>query len=132
MIKVKLAGCLVVLLIIVIIPTFSIFSQSLSGIDLKWLEKRERSLKWGRDPFLMPQGGPDGQQIKEESPETPLALSAIIYREGRGIAIINNKIMRVGDIMDKIELIRIMEDRVILKGPRGEEELKVNKFATER
>lgn len=123
---------LILPLMLLIMPALSVFAQSLSGVDLKWLEERERLSKWGRDPFLAPQEKQYGSRAKEEIPEAPLALSAIIYREGRGIAIINNKIMRVGDILDKMELVRIMEDRVILKGPKGEEELKVNKFALER
>lgn len=109
-----------------------LFAQSLSGTDLKWLQERERTSKWGRDPFLIPQERQEAPQAKEELEETPLSLSAIIYREGRGIAIINNKILRVGDIIDKMQLIGIMEDRVILKGPREVKELTVNKFALER
>lgn len=122
----------VILLSLLITPTSSSLAQSLSGRDLKWLEERERSSKWGRDPFLVPQERQETPQAKEELQETPLSLSAIIYREGRGIAIVNNKIMRVGDIIDKMQLIGIMEDRVILKGPMEVKELKVNKFALER
>ncbi|MEK6576864.1 MAG: hypothetical protein AABZ05_04635 [Nitrospirota bacterium] len=128
----KLGLFLSAFLILLMVPDHQGFAQSLSGLDTRWLEERDRSLKWGRDPFLIPQEKVDISKGKEEVLGPHLSLSAIIYRDGSGIAIINNKIMRVGDVIEKMELTGIMEDRITLRGPGGEEELRVNKFALER
>ena len=123
---------LAIFLLLLLIPDHQVFAQSLSGLDTRWLEERDRSSKWGRDPFHIPQEKVDIPKGKEEDLGPKLSLSAIIYRDGSGIAIINNKIMRVGDVIEKMELTGIMEDRVTLRGPGGGEELRVNKFALER
>ncbi len=128
----KLGLFLSAFLILFTVPDHQGFAQSLSGLDTRWLEERDRSLKWGRDPFFIPQEKVDIPKGKEEVLGPRLSLSAIIYRNGSGIAIINNKIMRVGDVIEKMELTGIMEDRVTLRGPGGEEEIRVNKFALER
>ncbi len=123
---------LTIFLILLLIPDHQGFAQSLSGLDTRWLEERDRSSKWGRDPFHIPQEKVDVPKGKEEDLGPKLSLSAIIYRDGSGIAIINNRIMRVGDVIEKMELTGIMEDRVTLRGPGGEEEVRVNKFAVQR
>lgn len=103
-------------------------AQSLSEINTQWLERQENALQWGRDPFSLP-GPSTGSAI---STEGDFHLSAIIYREGRGVAIINNKILRKGDMIEGRRITEIMEDRVILQGIAGEKELRVNKFVLGR
>ncbi|MEK7872111.1 MAG: hypothetical protein AAB244_07005 [Nitrospirota bacterium] len=125
-------GLFLSVFLVLLVPDYQIFAQSLSGLDTRWLEERDRFSKWGRDPFHIPQEKVDIPKGKEEDLGLKLSLSAIIYRDGSGIAIINNKIMRVGDVIEKMELTGIMEDRVTLRGPGGGEELRVNKFALER
>ncbi len=104
-------------------------AQLLSEINTQWLERQEKALQWGRDPFALP---------SRPSPSAGMAadgefqLSAIIYRAGRGVAIINNKILRKGDMIEGRRVTEILEDRVVLQGAAGEKELRVNKFVLGR
>ena len=108
-------------------PTF-LRAQSLSEINIQWLERQERALQWGRDPFALP-GQSAGTGLATDG---EFHLSAIIYREGRGVAIINNKILRKGDMIEGRRIAEILEDRVVLQGAAGEKELRVNKFVLGR
>lgn len=103
--------------------TGSLFAQSLSDINLDWLERQEKYHQWGRDPFVLPSNS--GEPGKEGG----LRLSAIIYRKNAGVAIINNRILRKGDQIDGKEVAQILEDRVILRDSSGDRELQVNKFS---
>lgn len=104
-------------------PTF-LRAQPMSEINTEWLERQERSLQWGRDPFAIP-GRSTGAGMGTDG---EFYLSAIIYRSGRGLAIINNKILRKGDMIEGKRIKEIFEDRVVLQGGSGEKELRVNKF----
>lgn len=100
--------------------------QSLSDLNLEWLKKKEEALRWGRDPFMLPEKQPgDGGK---EAASGEFRLSAIIYRAGRGVAIINNRIVRVGDVIEEMQVAEIQQDRVILKSASGNTELRVNRF----
>ena len=103
-------------------------AQPLSEINTQWLERQEKALQWGRDPFALP--GPSAGAGMATDGE--FHLSAIIYRAGRGVAIINNKILRKGDIIEGRRITEILEDRVVLQGAAGEKELRVNKFVLGR
>jgi hypothetical protein len=103
-------------------------AQPLSEINTQWLERQERALQWGRDPFALPSPSA-GAGI---STDGEFHLSAIIYRAGRGVAIINNKILRQGDMIEGKRIAEIWEDRVVLKSAAGEKELRVNKFVLGR
>ena len=104
--------------------------QALSDLNLEWLKKKEQALRWGRDPFLLPEKQP-GQGGKE-AVEGEFRLSAIIYRAGRGVAIINNRIVRVGDVIEEMKVAEIRQDRVILRSAAGNKELRVNRFVLSR
>ena len=104
--------------------------RALSDINLEWLKKKEQALRWGRDPFLLPEKQP-GQGGKE-AVEGEFRLSAIIYRAGRGVAIINNRIVRVGDVIEEMKVAEIRQDRVILRSAAGNKELRVNRFVLSR
>lgn len=116
--------CEILLLILLGLP-YPLFAQSLSDINLDWLERQENYKQWGRDPFDLPsaQGG------EESGTEGGLKLSAIIYRKNRGVAIINDRILRKGDRIGGKEIARILADRVILRDGSGERELLVNRFS---
>jgi len=102
-------------------------AQYLSEINTEWLERQEKALQWGRDPFALP--GPAAPGV---STDGEFHLSAIIYRAGHGVAIINNKILRRGDMIEGRRVAGIFQDRVLLQGPAGEKELRVNKFVLGR
>jgi hypothetical protein len=108
--------------------TPSLRAQPLSEINMPWLERQEKALQWGRDPFALPSQSP-GAGITTDG---EFHLSAIIYRAGRGVAIINNKILRKGDTIEGRRITEILEDRVVLQGAAGEKELRVNKFVLGR
>ena len=86
-------------------------------------EKQDLALEWGRDPFaLPPSSGGTGAKGDGE-----FLLSAIIFHPGGGAAIINNKILRQGDMIEGRRIMTILKDRVVLRGAAGEKELLVNK-----
>lgn len=100
--------------------------QALSDLNLEWLKKKEQALQWGRDPFVLPTKGERGEG--EQGAGSEFRLSAIIYRNGRGVAIINNRIVRVGDVIEEMKVAEIRQDRVILRSASGNKELRVNRF----
>ncbi|MEK7448617.1 MAG: hypothetical protein AAB019_03930 [Planctomycetota bacterium] len=83
--------------------------------------------EWGPDPFQPP--GLKPKSFKVESPkidktnlppvrsdEPPgLTLTGILYQPDRQTAIINNRVMRIGDIIDNAEIIEIQNNRVIFQ-----------------
>jgi hypothetical protein len=100
--------------------------SALSDLNLNSLEKKEEALRWGRDPFVLPDQG----RVKKEKEghQDEFRLSAIIYREGNGVAIINDKIVRTGDVLGGMRVGDIHQDRVILNGTSGEKVLRVDQF----
>ena len=102
-----------------------LYAQSLSDINLDWLERQEKYRQWGRDPFVIS----SARAGEESGKEGGLRLSAIIYRKNSGVAIINNHILRKGDRIDGKEVAQIFEDRVILRDGNGDRELRVNQFS---
>mgnify|MGYP003444586841 FL=1 len=78
--------------------------KSLLDVNLNGLEKNESRYKWGSDPFFMPgmQKGKEGAAKIDG-----MTLNGVIRRNGSGIAIINNRIMRKGDAIAGKRLIEI-------------------------
>lgn len=110
-------------------------ASAMSDVNVEWLDRIQKSERWGRDPFNHPKpaaipteasGGPSARSGLE------LTLSAIIYGEGRGLAIINNQILRVGDRVGNKEVVEIKPDRVILRDEAGDEDLRVKSFTLGR
>ncbi len=101
--------------------------KSLLDVNLNGLEKNESRYKWGSDPFLMPgmQKGKEGAAKIDG-----MTLNGVIRRNGSGIAIINNRIMRKGDAIAGKRLIEILVDRVILSDGDERIELMVEKFSS--
>jgi hypothetical protein len=95
--------------------------ESLLDRDLHPLPK-PRS-RWGRDPFLL-------NRAEERKPENTgnLALSAIIFREGGGAAIINDQIVRLGDTIGEGVVTAILSDRVLVQERGRVLELRVEPF----
>jgi hypothetical protein len=95
-----------------------------SLIDLN-LQTSPRSAvpRWGRDPFILNKIG-----AKKEQGEDKISLSAIIFREGKGVAIINDQIVRQGDQIGGEVVSDILADRVILRGGGRVIELRVDPF----
>lgn len=96
--------------------------DGLSDLNVEWLKNRAEKERWGRDPF--------GTARKAEA--TVLTLSAILYQDGNGSAIINNQIMKVGDEIAGKRIVKILPDRVQLQGAEGITDLKVERFLLQR
>lgn len=112
-------------------PVLSAWAEdrSYSDVNLEFLEKRQRAQNWGRDPFALPEAA---SSAREDVGDQDLHLSAIIYRKGRGVAIINNQILRKGDAVGGKVVDEILQDRVVLRDASGRHELRVNRFAMGR
>jgi hypothetical protein len=101
--------------------------QSLSDINLSFLKQRKGSMDWGRDPFVLPVPSGEPQQVMNEM-EKPFSLSAIIYNNGAGTAIINGRILRKGDQIEGMEVGEVHPDRVLLREGLRNLELRVDPF----
>jgi len=85
--------------------------------------------RWGRDPFILPEMKSSRNSIPTED---GLHLSAIIYRDGDGVAIINNRILREGDSVEGKRIEEILPDRVVLTDSTGRREIRVDQFKMDR
>ena len=120
----RLRTALTVILFILLCSAMPLFAESLSDLNLDWLELQEKFSHWGRDPFVV-----SSIQTGDESGMAGFNLTAIIYRKNSGVAIINNRILRKGDRIAGKEIAQILEDRVILRDGSGDRDLRVNKFS---
>ncbi len=103
--------------------------NSLMDVNTTGLEKNESQYKWGNDPFLVP------KNMRHKGQEGALringmVLNGIIYKSGGGVAIINNKIIKKGDIVSGKKLVEILKDRVILSDGDEKIELMVERFSS--
>ncbi len=89
--------------------------------------KRAASFMNARDPFLPPSFKETrGKEARE------LMLKAVFYRDGGGIAIVNDRILRVGDVIEGKRLATIHRDRVELEDRDGKTTLVLGRFSTAR
>jgi len=89
--------------------------QSLSG---KGKQSKEdfagyKELEWGRDPFI---GARPIHAVKTAIPESDnFRLGGIMLGDGSPTAIINQKIVRPGDVIDGAKVIKINKNSVTLE-----------------
>jgi hypothetical protein len=103
-------------------------ARSLSDVNLSFLKQRKDSMEWGRDPFVLPvRPAGEPQQVANQI-EKPFSLSAIIYNNGTGAAIINGRIVRKGDQIEGMEVSELHSDRVLLREGLRNLELRVDPF----
>jgi len=99
------------------------------GVDIVAIEPKFNAWVTGpaRDPFLLLQPvSPDASLLNTEtnSPVPTWILGAIWHQTDSRLAVINNKIYRVGDVVQEgYKLIRIEKDEVWFQGPRRNERL---------
>jgi len=89
-------------------------------IIFRKLQEETINLKVRRDPFV---AGP-AEQVEEVS-VSGLTLSAIIWDKDNPIAIINEKISKIGDKIGTNKIVEIKQDRVILNDGTKDFELKL-------
>lgn len=116
-------GLLVILALLLLVPAAGAI-EGLSDINLEWLKSRAEKERFGRNPFAF-------LSAKKKEAVT-LTVSAILYQDGRGSAIINNQILKEGDEIAGRRLVKVLPDRVQLEGADGITELKVERFLLQR
>lgn len=133
----KKSSLLIIILFGSLLFTGPVFSKeaaqnNLSLVDMNraFLEEKQRATEWGRDPFILPVRPSEQAPLNSVENETgkSFSLSAIIYREGEGAAIINRRILRRGDHIEGMKVQEILSDRVILSEGSKRMELKVDQF----
>lgn len=124
----------VILSICLLLLTLPVFSAqnapSLIDMNRAFLEEKQSAIDWGRDPFILPAPLPEQALLNrvENDAGKAFSLSAIIYRDGEGAAIINHRILRLGDRIEGMMVQEILSDRVILREGSKIMELKVDSF----
>jgi hypothetical protein len=89
--------------------------------DDKFYERLSRVaevLPLDRDPFSFAYAGPKGSR-------DGLELVGILWEDGKPTAIINRFFLKAGDSTDQFNVVRILEDRVVLRDRTGEFELRL-------
>ncbi len=82
------------------------------------LSRVAEALPLERDPFTFAYTGP-------KSSRDGLELSGILWEGEKPTAIINQAFLKVGDSTDQFSVVKILQDRVILKDHTGEFELRL-------
>jgi hypothetical protein len=77
-------------------------------------------VKWGRDPFLL-----DASNVKEHGMED-LSLNGIVSDKDNPYAIINNEVIKPGDIVSGMKVIEINEKSVVLEQNNQKHTLELN------
>ena len=91
--------------------------------DDKFYERLDRvaeTLPLARDPFSFAYTGP-------KSLRDGLELTGILWEEEKPTAIINQDFFKVGDSSGQFSVIKILQDRVVLKDRTGEFELRLKR-----
>jgi hypothetical protein len=91
------------------------------------------ALTWGRDPFALPPGiasagEPAGDESHGETAveeQATVRLTAILISGRTRLAVINERVVGVGDRVNQEEIISITPEQVILRGPFGRRVLPV-------
>lgn len=89
--------------------------------DDKFYERLSRvaeALPIDRDPFSFAYMGPKG-------PRDDLELTGILWQGDNPTAIINQAFLKVGDSNDQFSVVKILQDRVVLRDRTGEFELRL-------
>ncbi len=69
--------------------------------------------EWGRDPFL-----PQGAEVST-SGNANLTLSGIVWDDRTPLAMVNEKVLKVGDVIEGYRIIEIRPSSIVLWSPAG-------------
>jgi hypothetical protein len=100
----------------------STLSWELSDLNLTGLEQLQPP-RWGRDPFALP--------TKDEVLAGSLTLTAILYHPQSKMAIVNGRMVRVGDQIEGRQVVSIGPDHIVVREGRVTRRLEVAKFTME-
>lgn len=115
--------CLVILILFISIP---LFLSPVHGEDtsLSFTDElpptKKPDIPWGRDPFV-----PAIRGVRAPG----MRLVAIFYNKERPSAIIDNRIVYIGSVIDGQKVIDIREGHVILQGKEGRIRLEIADIA---
>ncbi|MBI3398085.1 MAG: hypothetical protein HY026_02455 [Deltaproteobacteria bacterium] len=93
--------------------------ESLSELSRMLPPKKVVSIPWGKDPFAPLVSDASAKQGS-------LRLTAIIYNEKKPSAIINSRILYIGDTLDGQKVIDITKQYVILRDSSGSYKLGID------
>ena len=83
-------------------------TQAVNDEELS-LQKEREKLNWGRDPFA-------AAKVSKEFRGANLQLKGISFgKDKKGLAFINNEIVKKGDIMGDYEVIEVEKHKVLLR-----------------
>jgi len=87
-----------------------IIAQTVNTIDVE----KYLSLEWGRDPFYRPKAAGAVAVAVQNQPEVWI-LSGILYDQKTPTAIINRKIVGIGDKIDGARIVSITRSEVVIR-----------------
>lgn len=64
-------------------------------------------------------------EAKTETPDAPLLQSVILYKGTEPRALVNGEWLRQGQTFGDLKILKIMADRVVIRGPQGRQTLKM-------
>ncbi|MBI3753900.1 MAG: hypothetical protein HY266_07675 [Deltaproteobacteria bacterium] len=99
-----------------------VIKESLSDLNRILPAKKIMNESWGRDPFAPL----TGDRLMQPA---HLELTAIIYNDKKPSAVVNHKIVFIGDAVDGQKVIDITKHYVILRGISGTYKLEIGSKA---
>lgn len=79
-----------------------------------------------RPPFGMAGNAPGASwEAKTETPNAPLLQSVILRKGAEPRALVNGEWLRTGEAFGDLKILKILADRVVIKGPQGRQTLKM-------
>lgn len=131
-------GLILCLICVVFIPAYGESLQENRGKPRLESSSEPKALtRWGRDPFYRnrPKAntGIRGGAVEEpeDTANAKFFLSAIIFQEGVGMAIINGRIVGLGDRLGQGMVVsRILSNKVFLQKGKQRVELQVKPFGS--
>lgn len=64
-------------------------------------------------------------EAKTETPDAPLLQSVILHKGEEPRALVNGEWLRQGQAFGDLKIVKILADRVVIKGPQGRQTLKM-------
>ena len=78
---------------------------------------------WGESPFLIERNAPQSPDLPGQPREQEVRLQGILWDPEAPTAIVNNRVVAVGDQVDRWEVMEIRKDRVFLSDGTSTREL---------
>ncbi len=107
------------LIFLSLLPLNYVVSETQVDADMGPEIEQTENNRWGRDPFYRDRTRENNEgenNVEEQEDKVDFLLSAIIFRDGKSVAIINDQIFRPGDkIGTDVIVSRILPHKVFLR-----------------